>query len=96
MRAVDDFLASLRGETKPTWSDKTITDRLQKLLRECGESKSRQPVLDFFLKLNDTTVGGDPAAIANWQRATELWDQGSYQTILDKLVTIETTEEPFC
>jgi len=95
MRAVDDFLASLRGEPKPTWSDKTITERLQKLLRECGESKSRQPALDFFLKLNDTTASGDPAAIANWTRATELWDQGSYQIILDKLVTVET-EEPFC
>lgn len=94
MRAVDDFLASLKGETKPTWSDATIVERLHKLLRECGETKSRQPVLDFFLKLNDTTIGGDPAAIANWKRATEIWDQSCCQATLDSVV--HDFEEPFC
>ena len=96
MRAVDDFLASLKGETKPTWSDATIVERLHKLLRECGETKSRQPVLDFFLKLNDTTAGGDTSAIANWKRATEIWDEDAYQPMLDDVVSTQTTEEPFC
>lgn len=95
MRAVDDFLASLRGEVQPTWSDKVIFARFHKLLSECRETKSRQPVLDFFLKLNDTTIGGNPTAIANWTRATELWDQGRYQMSLDDAVSIEP-EEPFC
>lgn len=96
MRAVDDFLASLRGETKPTWSDKTIRERLTKLINECRKSQSRQPVLDFFLKLNDTTAGGDPSAIANWKRATEIWDEDAYQPMLDDVVSTQTTEEPFC
>lgn len=95
MRAVDDFLASLKGEAKPTWSDATIVERLHKLLRECGETKSRQPALDFFLKLNDTTIGGDPVAIANWKRATEIWDQSCCQATLDAAVSTQP-EEPFC